>query len=147
MYNQILVPLDGSERAEKILRHVEALAQINGAKVIFLQVVSLPDILVYDQTDMALYPKEKRKRFREVETYLSALKGAFREKGIEAKTCTVNGSAVTEIIDCAERENADLIAMASHGRTGLARAFYGSVMAGVLHQVDRPLLIVRSKDD
>jgi nucleotide-binding universal stress UspA family protein len=59
----------------------------------------------------------------------------------------VPGAIVAEIIDAAEREGADLIAMASHGRTGLARVFYGSVAAGVLHRVDRPLLLVRSEGD
>jgi hypothetical protein len=40
----------------------------------------------------------------------------------------------------------DLIALASHGRTGAARVFYGSVAAGVLHRVDRPLLIIRARN-
>jgi nucleotide-binding universal stress UspA family protein len=52
---------------------------------------------------------------------------------------------VEAIIDAAEREGADLIALASHGRTGLANVFYGSVAAGVLHRIDRPLLLVRSR--
>ena len=47
----------------------------------------------------------------------------------------------------AARENADLIAMASHGRTGLGRVFYGSVAAGVLHRADRPLLLIRAQDE
>ena len=50
------------------------------------------------------------------------------------------------IIDVAEREDADLIAMASHGHTGLARVFYGSVAAGVLNKADRPLLLIRALD-
>ncbi|MCB0130889.1 MAG: universal stress protein, partial [Caldilineaceae bacterium] len=49
-------------------------------------------------------------------------------------------------LDVAERENADLVAMASHGRTGLARVFYGSVAAGLLHAADRPLLVVRAAE-
>jgi nucleotide-binding universal stress UspA family protein len=44
-------------------------------------------------------------------------------------------------------KSADLIAITSHGHTGLSRVFYGSVAAGVLHQVDRPLLIIRSKGE
>jgi nucleotide-binding universal stress UspA family protein len=57
-----------------------------------------------------------------------------------------HGSPVDAIIAAAEAETADLVAMASHGRTGLARAFYGSVAAGVLNRVDRPLLMVRSRE-
>lgn len=49
------------------------------------------------------------------------------------------------IIETAEREQADVVAMASHGLSGWDRTFYGSVAAGVLQQIDRPLLIVRSQ--
>jgi nucleotide-binding universal stress UspA family protein len=81
---------------------------------------------------------------QEAEDYLTALRGEFREKGIEAQAVIVHGPVVEAIITTAEREGADLIAMASHGRSGLGSVFYGSVAAGVLHRVDRPLLIVRS---
>jgi nucleotide-binding universal stress UspA family protein len=81
---------------------------------------------------------------REAESYLASWQGEFREKGIEARTRVEQGSIVETIINAADRESADLIAMASHGHTGLSRVFYGSVAAGVLHRVDRPLLLVRS---
>ena len=58
--------------------------------------------------------------------------------------CVANGPIVERIIDVAGGEDADLIAIASHGRTGLSRVFYGSVAAGLLHRIDRPLLIIRS---
>jgi len=54
---------------------------------------------------------------------------------------------VKAIVDAAECENADLVAMASHGRTGLSRTFYGSIAAGVLQRIDRPLLLIRSRGD
>ena len=56
------------------------------------------------------------------------------------------GPVVKEILDFAEEEKVDLIALSSHGRTGLSRLFYGSVAAGILHQVDRPLLVIRAQD-
>jgi nucleotide-binding universal stress UspA family protein len=58
-----------------------------------------------------------------------------------------NGPAVERIIQTAEKENADIIAMASHGGGGLSRVFYGSVAAGVLNRVDRPLLVIRSRQE
>jgi nucleotide-binding universal stress UspA family protein len=108
----------------------------------------LPSITDYEEEEMVLYRQELEEHTQRTENYFSALQKKFRDKGIKVKTCIVaNGSAVKDIVDCAERENVDLIAMASHGRTGLPRAFYGSVTAGVLHLVDRPLLIIRSRDD
>lgn len=147
MYKTILVPLDGSKRAERILTHVEALAQCLKAKVIFLQVVRYPNIVAYHEMEILLYRKDIEQLKKQATDYLTAQKGKFRGKGIEAKICVVNGSVVREIIDCSEREGADLVAMTSHGRSGLARVFYGSVAAGVLQVIDRPLLIIRSRGD
>jgi nucleotide-binding universal stress UspA family protein len=82
----------------------------------------------------------------EAKVYLHGLQGELQAKGIEAETLIDNGPVVTCILEEAVRKNVDLIAMASHGRTGLARAFYGSVAAGILHQADRPLLLVRAQE-
>jgi len=154
MYNTILVPLDGSKRAEAILPHVEELAQRYDARVIFLQVVEPIPVIVGPEGIMGLegahvtsYEEESERRTKRAESYLAALQGQFREKGIEARTLVANGPVVEEITSAAERGSADLIAMASHGRSGLSRVFYGSVAAGVLHRVDRPLLLIRSQSD
>ena len=66
--------------------------------------------------------------------------------GIDVKSATESGPVVSVSLDVAEREGADLIAMASHGRTGLGRVFYGSVAEGILHKADRPLLLIRATD-
>ena len=145
MYNTILVPLDGSKRAEAILRHVEDLAGRCGAEVIFLQVVEpVPLVVGLQGAPMVLPQQELDQRTKRAQSYLAARQGEFREKGIEARTRIAYGPVVEAIIDSAEREGADLIAIASHGRSGLSRVFYGSVAAGVLHRVDRPLLLIRS---
>ena len=148
MYNTILVPLDGSKRAEAILPHVEELAQRYDARVIFLQVVeSIPIIVGPEGALVALRQEELERRTKQAGSYLAALQGEFRKKGIEARTRVAYGPVVEAIINAAEREGADLIAIASHGRSGLSQVFYGSVAAGVLHRVDRPLLLVRSQSD
>ena len=148
MYNTILVPLDGSKRAEAILPHVEELAQRYDARVIFLQVVEpIPIIVGPEGALVALRQEELERRTKQAESYLAALQGEFRKKGIEARTRVAYGPVVEAIINAAEREGADLIAIASHGRSGLSQVFYGSVAAGVLHRVDRPLLLVRSQSD
>ena len=145
MYRKILVPLDGSKRAEAILPHVEQLALRYQAKVIFLQVIENQVVTGIEGAYVPLTDQELGQTIKQVETYLAGIRGEFQEKEIETQTCTIHGKIVTEIIKLATREAVDLIAMASHGRGGLARVFYGSVAAGVLQNVDRPLLIIRSR--
>ena len=147
MYKTILVPLDGSNRAEAILRHVEELAHRYDAKVVFLQVVEpLLQLVSLEQGYATLCMQGFLRRKKEAEAYLDALQREFRVKDIDTRACIRSGPIVEEILNAAEREGADLIAMASHGRTGLGRVFYGSVAAGVLSRVDRPLLLIRSRD-
>ncbi len=147
MYQVILVPLDGSKRAESILKHVEALAACFGAKIVLLQVVE-PNVSLITPYDMVPYydPKEGERSITEARGYLAAKEGELKTAGIEVKCVVESGPVVGAILDVAERESADLIAMASHGRSGLGSVFYGSVAAGVLHRADRPLLLIRSHD-
>jgi nucleotide-binding universal stress UspA family protein len=148
MYETILVPLDGSKQAEAILPHVEELARRFGAKVIFLQILEDAMVLGYDEVvDISTYQKGRDQRRKEAESYLAGLEGEFKEKRISVqKIVSSYGSVVKSILDTAERESANLIAMTSHGRGSLSRVFYGSVAAGVLHRIDRPLLIIRSRE-
>ena len=148
MYQTILVPLDGSKRAEAILPHVEELAWRYNAKIILLQVVHQFSMSSdFEFVDMKLYEKELNRQRKEAERYLAGLKGKLQDKAVGVKSLILFGPVVQAILDTAASENADLIAMASHGRGGLARAFYGSVAVGVLHRVDRPLLIIRAKEE
>jgi len=145
VYNSILVPLDGSKRAEAILPHVEELAQRYEAEVIFIRVLEPATVVVgLEGTHLAMYQEGLERQAQQAESYLAALQREFSEKGIEARTCVAHGPVVEAITDAAEREDVDLIAIASHGRSGLSQVFYGSVAAGVLHRVDRPLLLIRS---
>ncbi len=138
MYKTILVPLDGSKRAEAILPHAEEMARRFSAKIVFMQVVEYHTISELNIPEFAQHTEK-------ASFYLKMRSGEFSQKGIETKNLIELGPVVNTIINVAAREEADLIAMASHGRTGLSRVFYGSVAAGVLQQVDRPLLLVRSQ--
>ena len=146
MYKSILVPLDGSKRAENILRHVENLAFCNNAKVIFLLVVKPPPMIEYGNLQPELYQRQLDDLLKDATKYLDGHQGQFREKNIDTKSLIVFGSVVKEILNAAEQEKVDLIAICSHGRGGLSRLFYGSVASGVLNRADRPLLIIRARD-
>jgi len=147
MYKTILAPLDGSKRAEKILPHVEALAQKFGATLVLMQVVdpAVTEAAPYDIVPN-YDPEQAARLMDEAKAYLNKLKEQFQSKGIETKTVFESGSIVLSIIDVATREQADLIAIASHGRTGLARVFYGSVASGLLNRTDWPMLIIRAEN-
>lgn len=147
MYDTILVPLDGSERAEGILTHVIELAKKFGSKVILLEAVEQQ--LAYADLEisaMVVQPDhELDKQVHAAESYIKSVQEKLKQQNIGTITRVIPGPAVEAITAVARKENVDLIAMASHGRGGLGRVFYGSVAAGVLHGIDRPLLIIRAK--
>jgi nucleotide-binding universal stress UspA family protein len=148
VYNTILVPLDGSKRAEAILPHVEEIALSCEAKVILVRVVEpVPYVMGPEGIPVMVHQDDLEQRSNQARAYLDARAGEFREKGINVKADVLHGPVVEAIIDVAEREKVDLIAIASHGRSGLSQVFYGSVAAGVLNRVNRPLLVIRSLDD
>jgi nucleotide-binding universal stress UspA family protein len=147
MYKTILVPLDGSQRAEVILPQVENLALQFKSKVIFLQViVPLPYPVQGGPDGRNEYLIEFKQKQEEIIAYLAGIQQGFQKIGIEASCVVEQGAVVETIISVAQRENADLIAIASHGRSGLSWVFYGSVAAGVLQKIDRPLLVIRTRN-
>lgn len=146
MYDMILVPLDGSQHAEAILRHVEELALRFRARVVFLRVVEPAPLSMAPEIAYArLRRREFERRVKEAEGYLAIQQGKFREIGIDAHTRVTVGPVIEGIVKVADQEDVDLIALASHGRSGLAHVFYGSVAAGLLQRVNRPLLLVRAQ--
>ncbi len=146
MYNKILVPLDGSERAEQILPHVISAVRTTHAEVLLLQVVSPPVITDGYKSIMVKESIEAGEKLNaETLEYLTGIENRLQAKDISVSKRCETGLVVESIIKVAQEENADLIAMASHGRTGLSRVFYGSVAAGVLHKIDRPLLLIRAQ--
>ena len=148
MYKSILVPLDGSKRAEVILSHVESIAKSNGAKVLFLKVEEEPIMLERDEViDIEKYHEVFDRQNELSQAYLDGLKTRFDAQDIQAVTKLAFGSVVKAILNTAAETGIDLIAMATHGLSGLARVSYGSVAAGVLQAADIPILLIRSGDD
>ncbi|UCD82293.1 MAG: universal stress protein [Desulfobacterales bacterium] len=148
MYQTILVPVDGSKRAEAILSHVEHLAKRNNAKVVFLKVEEEPIMLGRDEViDIDKYHVEFEKQKERSQAYLNGLQTQFNQKDIQADTRLAYGSVVKAILKTAADTGTNLIAMATHGISGLARVSYGSVAAGVLQAAELPILLIRSCND
>ena len=145
MYGKILVPLDGSERAERILPYVEDFARQFKSEVLLLLVIeTVPEPLGPGQTSLPIQPDTNDPAYRRSRIYLAGVQDSLSRIGVISSIHVLHGNVVASIVELAAREKVYLVAMASHGRSGLARAYYGSVAAGVLHQIDCPLLLVRS---
>ena len=148
MYKFIIVPLDGSKRAEKILPHVEELARCMGSMIIIMQVIeSHISFSGLEVNQQAAAFEAYKNELRTAEEYVTEVQAKFHAKGLHCQARVEYGSVVSTIIRVSQQANVDLIAMASHGRTGLQRVFYGSVAAGVLNRTDRPLLLIRSEEE
>ena len=145
MYEKILVPLDGSKRAEMIRPHVRELASRFQATVILIKVVQINSSRFVEEEFSGFWKKEFDAIVKEHKAYLDGVATKLRDRGIACKTIVTQGPVVEKIIEAANKEDVDLIAMTSHGYGGLTRIFYGSVASGILNRADRPLFIARSR--
>lgn len=149
MISRIVVPLDGSEVAEAVLPWVRDLALGLHAKVHFVQVVDLKTELLASEVgartarDPSAVATQLEKDTKAAEDYLSGLATAWQAEDIEAKWEVVRGSPATSIIDFAHAHEADIIAMSTHGRSGLGRLLFGSVADQVLREAGTPVLLVK----
>lgn len=143
MYNKILVPLDGSKLAECALPHAEALAQAFKSTLVLLSVISPSTVVGRSSTDLEAFQKSLDARREEAQSYLKALQGQFSEKKIKSEIHVGIEPVVGEIVETAEKQSVDLMVIASHGRSGLERVFFGSVASGVLNRIEIPLMVIR----
>lgn len=143
MYNKILVPLDGSELAEQVLPHVSAVAGCTGAQVLLLRVPAEP---VYDYLvpDPGLSAEMRHDIETGAQVYLEEIAAELRSMGIAVSTAVVWGGPIQEtLLDVAREQKADLIAMSTHGRSGIARMVIGSVADQIVRHSPVPVLLVR----
>ncbi|PSP13926.1 MAG: hypothetical protein BRC50_05310 [Cyanobacteria bacterium SW_11_48_12] len=151
--NRILVPLDGSQRAEAIVPHVEEVAKLYEAKIILAQVIrsnyqtaSYGDIEESVSNDLfnQVGKHQEIRQIRDAKQYLLDWSTKLRNQGFEVEANLLYGRPIESVIQVADNIDADLIAMTSHGQTGLDKVFYGSVSSSLLNQANRPLLLIRS---
>lgn len=144
MYRKILVPLDGSELAEKALVEAETLAKAFDAEIILFEVVPFMPIYGSPELVTPLIVDEKQKE--SVEKYLADLADQLKQKGIRASTIVKTGQQVAlEIIDSAKEKEANLIVMSTSGRSGITRWVLGSVALKVLTRAETPILLIRAR--
>ena len=151
MYQKIMVPLDGSELAECVMPHVEAIT--TGCKitnVVFVRVVNpiqLP-ASVPARGDFGFREKDRQEleeqRKQTADAYLKKIVESTRLEGAVLSYKVLEGKVADTLALWAEKNGADLIVIASHGRSGVSRWVMGSVADRVLRSACVPVLMIRA---
>jgi nucleotide-binding universal stress UspA family protein len=142
MYKRVVVPLDGSPLAEGMLRFIVDIAGPLDLEVVLLRVIRILPPQVTETVRAAVLENVEHNTADALE-YLAPLADDLRTRGIRVRTEVRRGEPVDEIVDCAREANADLIAMTTHGRSGLGRLLFGSVAEAVLRQAEIPVFLMR----
>ncbi len=132
MYKTILVPLDGSKCAEAVLPHAKALAYSEGASILLLN--------VFGHRASAAQPVSEEED--NGKRYTSGVEAKLKSEGFKVSSIFGQGAAATSILKIAGQNSVDLIAMATHGREGIARMLSGSVSQRVVHDSKVPVMLI-----
>lgn len=149
MFKHLLVPLDGSNLAEKALPAALELAQKFDSVITLLSVTEMPHIIAGAgsrvETKMVVDLRERAQH--EALTYIQNLEHSLTEQGVAVKGQVSPGIQVADtILDVVQAVKADTIVMSTHGRTGLSRWVYGSIAEKLLRHATVPVLLIRSQE-
>lgn len=146
MFQNILIPTDGSKFSEKVVKDGVALAKTFKAKITGVHVVE--NVVVYSTDDLT-FDAEMLRRMEETnrkagQRYLRRLENAAQTDGVPFESVLLERSAPWEgIIEAAEKHRCDLIVMAAHGRAGIKGLLLGSQTNKVLTHSKIPVLVYR----
>lgn len=154
MYNKILLPTDGSKNSEKAIAHALTIAEYEDAEIIILNVVDsvyltgLPEEDLITKSEMILEEESKKVTSR-VETIIKEIEEEKGENGkdIKMSTRTIEGNAADVILKISEKEDIDLIVIASSGKHMLDRFLLGSVTEKTVRHSKVPILVIPNKDE
>ena len=139
MLKKILVPLDGSARAELILSQVGRILRREDSEISLIRVVNIPPSI--GRADLSPL---RHVELESAQGYIHGMTRRFSDRGAKVSGRVLEGTAADVILDTARAEGATLIAMTTHGRSGVARWAMGSVAEKVARAADIPLMLVRS---
>ena len=144
MYQRILVPLDGSTLSEAVLPHAEKLARALNVEIVLLHVdVSPAPTFDPRESPLGSQPEEVKIMHVDEKHYLKTMCNKLEREGLRVTYLLRDGMVAETIMETAEIEQADLIAMTTHGRTGMLRLLLGSVAEQVVHQSKIPVMLIR----
>jgi nucleotide-binding universal stress UspA family protein len=140
-YRRVLVPLDGSPVAESIIPFILDIAGPLDMEIVVLRVVT-PVVVQVGAPVPGVITEELAARTTEARDYLSTIAAELWGRGVRVQLRVRAGTPVKEILAAARECAADLIAMTTHGRSGLRRLVFGSVAEAVLRLADIPVLLM-----
>lgn len=141
MFKKILIPLDGSKIAEAVIPFAREIAARSGAEILF--VTAVQQVGVWD----AALSLQVMKRDSEIAAdYLATVEKAESGEGRKVATQVLDGDAAEAVLAAADNAGADLIAISTHGRSGISRWLFGSVATRILEHASVPLLVLRPKE-
>jgi nucleotide-binding universal stress UspA family protein len=138
----VVVPLDGSELSEAVLPVARTFAQARGGQLLLTRIapsLTIKEIIPPDELEelMVRYKQD-------CQDYLDTIAESLRSEGLPVNTQLAAGDQVADqILAVADMAHADLIAMSTHGRSGLQRLMIGSVADKIVHHATVPVLLVR----
>jgi len=141
MFENLLVPLDGSTLAECVLPHAKALAKQNASQVTLIRVL---DRCQLSNDQDSVDPLDWQIRKAEASTYLEQVNAQLAEAGILANTEILEGDAAESIVEYADSSNTSLILLSSHGQSGLTGWNVSSVVQKVIQRARTSILITRA---
>jgi nucleotide-binding universal stress UspA family protein len=144
VFKRILAPLDGSETGGAAMHDAEALALKSGASMVLVHVLPAPHAV--EASWLGPEFSEFVKAMHDAgQKYLDKVEARLSARGIDVQVRIVSGDPAGKIIEVAREEKADLIAMSTHGRSGIARWVLGSVADKILHESKIPMWLVRPR--
>jgi nucleotide-binding universal stress UspA family protein len=153
MFERVLVPLDGSKVGEAALPVIKKLIAEpppqTKMEITLLGVITILRhwVVVGEASAPVSYTEDELTLIKQrVANYLESTAEPLRSKGVTVRTMVSSGNAAEEILKTADELNADLIAMSTHGRSGLRRMAFGSITDKVLRGAGRPVLMVRAPE-
>jgi len=147
MFEKILVCLDSSDLAEQVLPYAAEVAKRFNSKLILLEVTATPSAIVEPTTGFyrASSPEAVLRRENEASEYLAGVAARLEGEGLDVEYLTQPGSPGKTIVSFAEDNGIGLIALATHGRSGLGKIAFGSVADFVMKSSGLPNLVIRPR--
>ena len=145
MFEKILVCLDGSELAEQILPYITEQAKKCKSKVILIQAIAKPSSVISGTgpvTGPALQDQIEAEDNKAIK-YLSRIATKLQDEEIAVEYTTVKGAPGNVMVEYARENGVDLIAIATHGHSGIKRAILGSVADYVIRESHLPMLVIK----